>query len=200
METALVALAGLALAMIANAVSPRGLDLSRNYFPSGTNSVASAPAPAPPPAPAAETNAQTADELVSEQIKAKGLQPIDRAAVLELFHDPRFQYGAIVFIDARNEDAYRLGHIPGAYEYDPYHPEKQLAKVVAACQTAEKIVVYCTGGDCEDSQFAAINLRDAGVPNDKLFVFGGGITEWSANQLPMETGERNSGNVEHANP
>jgi hypothetical protein len=37
-------------------------------------------------------------------------------------------------------------------------------------------------------------LRDSiGIPKEKVFVYGGGITEWSANGLPIEVGARNSG-------
>jgi rhodanese-related sulfurtransferase len=56
-------------------------------------------------------------------------------------------------------------------------------------------VVYCNGGECEDSEFAAIMLRDAGVPREMLFVFAGGIVEWKAAGLPVETGPRGSGQL-----
>ena len=77
---------------------------------------------------------------------------------------------------AREEDHYRDGHIPGAYELNPYHPEKELSQVLPLCQMAAQVVVYCTGGDCEDADSTALLLRDAGVPAPKLFVFGGGYT------------------------
>jgi rhodanese-related sulfurtransferase len=38
-------------------------------------------------------------------------------------------------------------------------------------------------------------LRDAGVPRDALFVYAGGIAEWKANGLPMESGGRGSGQL-----
>ena len=53
---------------------------------------------------------------------------------------------------------------------------------------------YCNGGDCDDSEHAAIMLRDSiGIPKEKVFVYGGGITEWATNGLPIELGPRNSG-------
>jgi rhodanese-related sulfurtransferase len=58
-----------------------------------------------------------------------------------------------------------------------------------------KVVVYCNGGECEDSEFAAIMLRDAGVPREALFIYAGGITEWKAQRLPMEAGARRSGEL-----
>ncbi|HXJ72678.1 MAG TPA: hypothetical protein VNM37_07485, partial [Candidatus Dormibacteraeota bacterium] len=55
--------------------------------------------------------------------------------------------------------------------------------------------VYCTGGTCEDSEFAALALREAGVAPDHLGVFVGGINEWTTLQGPIELGARNSGNL-----
>jgi rhodanese-related sulfurtransferase len=84
-------------------------------------------------------------------------------------------------------------HIPGAYQLDRYHPENYLAADLTPCQNADLVVVYCTGGECEDAEYTALLLRDAGVPNQKLFVYGGGFDEWSARHLPLEQGARNSG-------
>ena len=66
------------------------------------------------------------------------------------------------------------------------------------CLLAGQVVDYCTGGDCEDSEFAALTLSNAGVPKKKLFVFGGGMTEWATNGLPVEVGKRKSGNLRPA--
>jgi rhodanese-related sulfurtransferase len=57
------------------------------------------------------------------------------------------------------------------------------------------VVVYCTGGECEDSHFAAELLREAGVPATNLAVYRGGIAEWEAARLPIETGPRGSGEI-----
>jgi rhodanese-related sulfurtransferase len=65
--------------------------------------------------------------------------------------------------------------------------------VLPACLAAQKIVVYCTGGKCEDSEFAAGTLLEAGIPAAKISVYIGGITEWTAAKLPLETGTRKSG-------
>jgi rhodanese-related sulfurtransferase len=178
LEALLVAAIGAAVAFAANAVSPRGLALTRNYFPGATNSMAAAP-----------VLPQVAG------IKQKGLQWVDEKTALRLYDDPGFQQQLIVFIDARDEEQYQAGHIPGAYEFNPYYPERYLLTVLPVCQVAEKIVVYCQGGDCEDSQFAAVTLRDAGIQNQKLSVLIGGMTEWMTNGWPVETGKRNSGNV-----
>jgi len=130
----------------------------------------------------------------------RGLQLLARNEVVTLFRDPRYQQGLVVFVDARNDQHYQEGHIPGARQFDHYRAENYFATVLPACLPAQQVVVYCTGGNCEDSEFAAAILRDAGVPAANLFVYAGGITEWTTNGLPVETGARGSGQLLPSRP
>lgn len=234
LEAALVAMIGCALAFAANAFSPRGLEITHNYFPVGTHAVSPAPRtvesslepgraglPVGPRAPprvsiasmvpeqtsgpvetsdaAGRTNSSLAPRLISvPRLIDQGLQGIDYDQAVRFFKDPRRRKGLIVFIDARNDTHYQAGHVPGAYLFDPYHSAKYLAAVLPICQEAEQIVVYCVASECEDSELAAVLLRNAGIPNQKLFVYVGGFTEWTANRQPVETGTRNSGNIHDA--
>jgi rhodanese-related sulfurtransferase len=138
-------------------------------------------------------------QFLAAQMKERGLQLMDGRQAAQFFHDPRFQQNMTIFIDARDAEHYQQGHIPGAYEFDPYHPEKYFDTILPVCQKAEQIVVYCNGAGCDDSESATILLRDVGIPNQKLFVYGGGITEWTTNGLPVETGARKSGNLRKLN-
>jgi rhodanese-related sulfurtransferase len=195
-EAFAIGAAGLLLALLANAASPRGLSLTRNYFP------ASPASPAGTNAALATGNAgtnRTVIEAVSDPLAArlreKGLQLVDSNVVSRLHADPRCAQDLIVFIDARDDEHYQSGHIPGAYLFDYYHPADTLPTVLQACQLAEQIVVYCNGGNCEDSEFAATFLLSANVPKEKLLVYGGGFAEWATNRLPIEIGQRRSGNL-----
>ena len=201
LEALLVAAAGIVLAFGANLVSPRGLALTRNYFPAGINRPVPVATGVGSPRDMANTNlpASSPAQLLAVRLKEQGLQWVDGRQAAQLFHDPRFQQGSIAFIDARDEPHYQEGHIPGACEFDPYHPEKYFATVLPVCQAAEQIVLYCNGGDCDDSESAAILLRDVGIANQKLFIYTGGITEWTTNGLPVEIGGRNSGNLRRTN-
>jgi rhodanese-related sulfurtransferase len=183
LEALFVTATGVIFAFAANRISPQGLALARNYFPVGDSSPATAVMNANPAA----------------QIKENGLQSVDGGQTANLFRNPRFKQNIVVFIDARDEPHYQEGHVPGAYEFDPYHPDKYFAAVLPVCEAAEQIVVYCNGGDCDDSETAAILLRDVGIVNRKLFVYEGGITEWTSNSLPVELGARNSGNLRGTN-
>jgi rhodanese-related sulfurtransferase len=191
-EVLLVAIIGTAFAFAANQISPRGLVLTRNYFPAKNNHMTSAATNTP-------TAALSPAELLAAQIKENGLQLVDGGQAAKLFRDPRFKRNDIVFIDARDESHYQEGHIPGAYEFDPYHPDKYSAAILPICRAAEQIVVYCNGGDCDDSETAAILLRNVGVANQKLFIYAGGIAEWTDYNLPVETGARNSGSLRGRN-
>jgi rhodanese-related sulfurtransferase len=190
LEALLVAAVGAVVAFGANVLSRRGLKLTEDYFHGETLPVPRANANRTDVL-AAGTN--SALELVIARLKEKGLQVVNGEQAAELFHDPLYQQGAIIFIDARNDEHYQGGHIPGAYQFDNYHPENYMGAVFPLCQSAQKIVIYCNGGNCEDSQFAALTLRDAQIPNEKLFVYTGGITEWTNRRNAVEVGNRNNG-------
>ena len=190
-----MAVIGAALAFAANALSPYRIDLSKDPHPSrraaspgtspGTNVAAAA---------AAITNSPM--ELLAARMRDNGLQLADSNQVLKFFNDPRRLQDAIIFIDAREDENYQAGHIPGAYQFYHYYPEKYLTNVISACLTAEQIVFYCNGGECDLSLDAAITLRDAiPIQKGKIYVYGGGFHEWVTNGLPIELGARNSGQL-----
>ena len=198
LEALVVALIGATLAFAANALSPRGLKLTRDFFGAKTPSVTVPGATATNTTLIAHTVGSTnvsSHEQLAERLRDKGISLVDSNKVVELFHDPRCQQNLVLFVDAREDEHYQKGHIPGAYQLDYYRPEKYLTNLLPLCQLAEQIVVYCNGGNCEDSEFAATFLLSAGVPKEKLEVYGGGMHEWRTNNLPIEVGQRLSGQI-----
>ena len=187
LEALLVAAIGVLFGVTANALSPRGLSLGRNYFPDTSGSAQASKGAVD----AAEVrNAVTHPKTAAQRLHDRGLQLASADEMIRLFRDPRYKQGLVLFIDAREDQQYTLGHIPGARQFDHYRPEKHVATVLPACLIAQQVVVYCGGGECEDSEFAAMMLRDAGVPAEKLFVYPGGFTEWTSLGLAVETGSR----------
>ncbi len=208
LEAALVAAVALGGGLCANAVHPDGLSLGRDYFRTATPeapapaveaspAVAPAvesgftepvlPAAAPAPAPGAAASA------VLQRLHARGLRVLDLAEARATFEDPAYAAGAYVFVDARGDDDYRAGHVPGAFQYDRFHPERHIDALLPACHAALQVVVYCLGGECEDSEFAALDLQGMGIDPQRIAVFAGGWAEWSAAGLPVETGARGGG-------
>ena len=205
LEALLVAIGGATLAFAANALSPYGLKLTLNYFPGEQKRVSGKAGEGGngknhpshlSTHPLTHSPDSSPTTLVESRLREKGLGVVDSKQVAQLFEDPRSQQELIVFIDARNDEHYMAGHIPGAYQFDHYHPDKYLSAVIPACQQAQQIVVYCKGGECEDSEFAALMLRDSvGIAKEKLFVYAGGITDWEAAGHPLEIGPRKSGQM-----
>jgi rhodanese-related sulfurtransferase len=189
---------GCVVGLIANAVSPRGLKLTRDYFPAGAptasrleGDASSAPKIRDDAMALVESTPPGVASAIPVQTHTKhGLALASHDQVAALFRDPRYAEGLVVFLDARDESHYAAGHIPGAHLFDHYHMDQYTGDVLAVAPLAERIVVYCNGGDCEDSELAALDLISLGVPADKISIYGGGITEWQQRHLPTEKGLR----------
>jgi rhodanese-related sulfurtransferase len=190
----MVSLAVIALALGLGVNTVRGknqVHLARDYKPKpapitttgtrGGNSPASAasdPSPStgqkPPdaaPDPAAEFQLVTLDEV-------RALQA-----------DPKTTNGSYVFVDARKDDAYEAGHIPGAIQCDYWRLDTYLETVLPRVLGAEKVIVYCNGKQCEDSlELCRTFTQTAQVPWGSVYLFKGGWEAWSAAKLPVETG------------
>ena len=93
-------------------------------------------------------------------------------------------------IDARPIGFYAMGHIPGALslprnemDSDPANWQTR-ADHFLQMQHDERVVVYCSGVECTDSDAVALRLIANGWKN--VLVFKGGWAAWKDNQLPME--------------
>lgn len=218
LEGLAVSVAGLGIGLAANAMSPKGLKVSKNYFPklalahpvgqpkatmpSGTQDPlhpeASASAHAsqePQVSPANPSADSTQVDPVHQHLHEIGLNTLPHEEVAQMHSDPRTQVNAFLFIDARDDAHYQAGHIPGAYQLDHYYIDRYIDQVLPLAMNAEKVVVYCNGGECEDSEFAAIELRNRGLDPSRLFVYPGGLEAWRQHGLAVERGARGSGDL-----
>jgi rhodanese-related sulfurtransferase len=196
-EILAVAGVGVLVGLAANAVSPRGLELGRNYFPkasvvTATSVSTNGTAQAPPVVGSVAVGAP--DAAVLERLRSHGLQPINLADLQAFIADARYGLDQYVVLDDRDRE-YAEGHIPGAFQFFHYRPQEFLPTLLPVLLAAEKIVVYCGGGSCEDSEFAALMLAEMGIPKERLLVFAGGMKEWKAAGLPLEQGARRSGQL-----
>jgi len=129
-----------------------------------------------------------------DRLHQKGLAAIQLDELREFLADPMLGYGLYMLIDARRPRDFAAGHLPGARHYDPYYPEQVDEVLLSELQAASRVVVYCNGGDCEDSESAALQLLGAGVPAEAIQVYVGGISEWLHHDLPLEVpGEEHDG-------
>lgn len=212
-ESLLVLLLGVALGLIANANREAGLDLSRDHFQaraadptvSPTTSATTAPEADTPAAslnsedpieadsPAEPTESDPPDEpsgidpLVAERLAAKGLSAAGLSETRAFLEHESYGYGLYMLLDARRPGDFAIDHLPGAKHYDPYAPAPP-QELLSELLSAQRVIVYCNGGDCEDSETAALQLLGFGVPATSLAVFAGGYAEWTEHELPLEKG------------
>ncbi|HEY2798156.1 MAG TPA: rhodanese-like domain-containing protein [Thermoanaerobaculia bacterium] len=93
------------------------------------------------------------------------------------------------FLDARRTNVYQQGHIAGARPFSVWESDVD-DKVQAFFQEgrdqSQPVVVYCSGGDCEDSHTLAQKLYFVGF--DNVLVYKDGFPDWQKRNLPIHTG------------
>jgi rhodanese-related sulfurtransferase len=100
-----------------------------------------------------------------------------------------FDAGAL-FLDARRTGAYHDGHIPGARAFSVWESdidEKVGALFYEVTDQQQPIVVYCTGGNCEDSHMLAQKLWGIGYEN--VLVYTDGFPGWLSIDGAVEKGQ-----------
>ena len=137
-----------------------------------------------PPAPASAASGTTAG--------AKPFAPHPDKAWLEISGDDAaglHAANAAPFLDARRTNVYEQGHIAGARPFSVWESDVD-DKVKAFFQEgrdqSQPVVVYCSGGACEDSHTLAQKLYFVGF--DNVLVYKDGFPDWQKRNLPIHTG------------
>jgi rhodanese-related sulfurtransferase len=93
------------------------------------------------------------------------------------------------FLDARRSKVYEEGHIAGARSFPIWEADID-AQVKGLYEEgldqSAPVVVYCSGGNCEDSHMLAQKLYMVGF--DNVLVYKDGFPDWQARKGPVETG------------
>ncbi len=188
LEVLVLAVVGTGVALAVNgAQGSRGLKLTKNYFAKVT-----LPNHATPPTPTVKKVEAVQVEERKKAAAPKHLkhdyQDVSFAEAVAIFEDPGTELGVNIFVDARNDAAYEEGHIPGAIQADHYRLEDYMENLLDFAAGAEKIVVYCNGGDCEDSVLICGDLIEFDVPYENIYLFSGGWKAWTDGNMPVAKG------------
>ncbi len=98
----------------------------------------------------------------------------------------------VLFLDARRTSVYEQGHIPGARPFSVWESDvdEKVNKLYAERSDPKDqnlpIVIYCSGGDCEDSHMLAQKLW--GIQFNNIYVYKDGFPDWQKRGLPIHTG------------
>ncbi|MGE5346811.1 MAG: rhodanese-like domain-containing protein [Acidithiobacillales bacterium] len=171
----------------AAAATPRGsgataLDsLPSKKTPGGVPSASSPPASGS----AAEATASSADLL-------SRFPPHPDRPYVEISGEDaaRLWAAGVPFLDARRTSAYEEGHVAGARSFSAWESDvdEKVVALVAERDGRQPLVVYCSGGDCEDSHLLAQKLWGAGF-ND-ILVYRDGYPDWVKRGGAVRTGAK----------
>lgn len=180
----LLVLAGIA-AVVSNAVAGP----ERKLLWVGSYAAVSTPAPAAvlTPSPVAAVTA------ASTGAGGRDFPPHPNTAWVEVTGDDvaaLHARGDVLIIDARRTSVYRAGHIGGArsiaiWEADADDKVKTL--FAEGRDQSAPVVVYCSGGDCEDSHMLSEKLYKVGF--DNVLVYKDGYPDWQKRNLPIVKGD-----------
>ena len=101
----------------------------------------------------------------------------------------RLYRGKALFLDARRSSVYAEGHIAGARSFPVWESDID-ARVKGLYEEGldqkAPIVVYCSGGTCEDSHMLAEKLYMVGF--DNVLIYKDGFPDWQKRALPSSKG------------
>jgi rhodanese-related sulfurtransferase len=94
-----------------------------------------------------------------------------------------FDSTSTLFVDARHEFDFKLGHIKGAVNV-PLAEYDVKKRALEGISRNRLIVAYCDGAGCNSSIELSVRLMKDGFTNVKIFF--GGWREWADANLPTE--------------
>ncbi|NJL92365.1 MAG: metalloregulator ArsR/SmtB family transcription factor [Anaerolineae bacterium] len=125
----------------------------------------------------AQTHLLEIDDLMHNFFQQRAsLEAIDAAELLE-----RLRSESVILLDARPEDEYQAGHIPGAINLPLEALEAELN-----LQRDKEVVAYCRSAYCLLSDELALALQQRGY---RVRVLDQGMMEWQRAGLPIKRTE-----------
>jgi len=171
-EAALIAVTVLALAIVVNAALGKGISLTKNYFPATQ-------AQATPEGHAGDSQASEQGTSSSSGKLQHEFESSDLATTQAWQPYAGQADSGVVILDARSEKLFLTGRIPGSTLCYHYQSDRYIPDLLPTLKAADVIIIYCAGGDCEDSIQLATDLVYAhGVSKQAISIFEGGWEEW----------------------
>ena len=125
----------------------------------------------------AQTKDQKETENNSETFAFAEPQAIKLSQAYSLFKK------GVLFIDARDESDYLVGHITGSINI-PFEDFDNYKQKLDQISKEKPIVIYCAGTECDLSPLLANLLFERGYK--QVYVFFGGWVEWQEANYPIE--------------
>jgi rhodanese-related sulfurtransferase len=169
--------------------------------PVTTTTVAPTPVPATTtaqttttPAPAPAVAVAKPVPPAAPKIDLAKFQPHPDRAYIEISGDEAAALHAAgaLFLDARRTSVYEDGHIAGARTYSVWESDiddkvnKLFEERPDPAEQNKPIVIYCSGGACEDSHMLSQKLW--GIQFNNVYVYKDGFPDWQKRGGAVRTG------------
>ena len=175
---------------VAPSVTPTVTATTATSAPAVTETVK----PAPAIAKTTTTAAKPAPAVTAPAIDVAKFQPHPDKAYIEVSGDEAAALHAAgaLTLDARRSSVYEQGHIAGARSYSVWESDiddkvnKLYEERGDPREQLKPILIYCSGGDCEDSHMLAQKLW--GVQFNNVYVYKDGYPDWQKRRGAIRTG------------
>jgi rhodanese-related sulfurtransferase len=108
-------------------------------------------------------------------------EPLRRDEVSMEMIEERWK-GDVLWIDARPQELFDAGHVPGALLLNEQEFEEQLFGMLDTLQTnAKPLIIYCNSARCDSSRKILLRLKQT-LPVEQAFVLKGGWKAWEASR------------------
>jgi rhodanese-related sulfurtransferase len=98
----------------------------------------------------------------------------------------RFERDDVIFLDAQPSSFHALRRIPGARNLSREDFATDIRRIEPELRgSGRPLLVYCSDEACEDSTLVAARL--AGLGFREIMLFKGGIDQWEASGMPVES-------------
>lgn len=194
--------AALACAVVSNWLAEPQRQLGWRGSPGGPAIVLppGEPLPAPPPSPSLPaTPLPEPSKGISPNSAPKAPAQLPAAfaprpgqPVREIDSEEAAEAGraGVLFLDSRRSAEFELGHIAGAWSLPVWESslEERLTEFEAKANPPPEapLVLYCSGGGCEDSHLLAARLFKLGYRN--LLIYLDGYPDWVSKGRPTTKG------------
>ena len=152
--------------------------------PTPSNPAAAAPAAEPPPAATGSVGA------VDPELALAFPPHPDKAAVeISPADVERLYRKQMLFLDARRSSVFEEGHLAGARSFPVWESDidDRVKKLFEeGLDQRAPVVIYCSGGNCEDSHMLAERLYKVGF--DNVLIYKDGFPDWQKRGLPVSKG------------
>jgi rhodanese-related sulfurtransferase len=160
-----------------------------------TNSAGTSTADVKPATSTAAKNPVTPVPTPAPQSDERFAAHPDKPYVEIGFADVNSLHGkGVLFLDARRTSVYEQGHISGARTYSVWESDidekvnKLFEERSDPQSQALPIVIYCSGGECEDSHMLAQKLW--GIQFNNVYVYKDGFPDWQQRGGAVHTGAK----------